>query len=226
MTLDALPAATSQADIRVAVFDRRRLVADGFAALLAQSNRVQIVGVGTSAHAVARLLESTPVDVMVVGIASPDLKATARLLDRIPDERRTEGPRLVGIVSGDQDVADVIGGPQVTVITTRTDPDTLQDVVISEAPGDVATIPPLVVWPPPPSERPVGTQHPDLTPREREVLRGIENGLSTNEIAVELGIAPNTVRTHAQRLMSKLSVHSRVQAAAIAAVEDHSPLVG
>ena len=58
------------------------------------------------------------------------------------------------------------------------------------------------------------------------MLRGIENGLSTNEIAMSLGIAPNTVRTHAQRLMSKLSVHSRVQAAAIAAVEDRSPLAG
>jgi DNA-binding NarL/FixJ family response regulator len=226
MTLDVLAAATSQADVRVAVFDRRRLVADGFAALLAQSDRVQIVGVGTSAHAVARVLESTPVDVVVVGIASPDLRSTARLLDRIPDERRNDGPRLVGIVSGDQDIADVIGGPQVTVITTRTDPDTLHDVVVSETPGEVATIPPLVVWPPTPPERPVGTPHSELTPREREVLRGIENGLSTSEIAVELGIAPNTVRTHAQRLMSKLSVHSRVQAAAIAAVEDRSPLAG
>lgn len=226
MTLDTLRVPTGRADIRVAVFDRRPLVADGFAALLAQSSRVEIVGVGTSAHAVARLLESTPVDVVVVGIASPDLKATARMLDRLPDDQWADGPRMVGIVSGDQDVADVIGGPQVTVITTRTDPDTLQEVVTSDTPGDVATIPPMVVWPPSPPDRPVGAQHPDLTPREHEVLRGIENGKSTNEIAVELGIAPNTVRTHAQRLMSKLSVHSRVQAAAIAAVEDRSTLAG
>jgi DNA-binding NarL/FixJ family response regulator len=226
MTLDAQLVATEHEGIRVAVFDRRPLVADGFAALLAQSAGVDIVGVGTSAHDIARLLDSTPVDVVVVGIAAPDVKATARFLGRIPEDRWADGPRLVGIVSGDQDIADVIGGPQVTVITTRTDPDTLQDVVISATPGGVGTIPSLVVWPPAASERQVGAQHPDLTPREQEVLRGIENGLSTNEIALRLGIAPNTVRTHAQRLMSKLSVHSRVQAAAIAAVEDHSTLAG
>ena len=140
MTLDARPLATERVGIKVAVFDRRPLVADGFAALLGQSSSVEIVGVGTSPRAVARLLESTPVDVVVVGIASPDVKVTVRLLGWIPADRWVDGPRLVGIVSGEQDVADVIGGPKVTVITTRTDPDTLHEVVISATPGGVGTI--------------------------------------------------------------------------------------
>ncbi len=226
MTLDTLPAATAEAGIRVAVFDRRPLVADGFAALLAHDSKVEIVGVGTSVHAAARLLASIPVDVVVVGIGSPDVKATARILDRIPEEQWAEGPRLVGIVSGDQDVADIIGCPQVAIITTRTDTDTFHDVVVSALPGGVVTIPPMVIWPPAEPERPTVTLHPELTPREREVLRDIESGLSTDEIAEDLGITPNTVRTHAQRLMSKLSVHSRVQAAALAAGEDGPTAAG
>lgn len=225
MTLDA-PLRTERTDIRVAVFDRRPLVADGFAALLAQSDSVQVVGVGTSTHAMAEMFRSIPIDVVVVGIDASDVKTTARLLDRIPDDRLADGPRLVGIVSGNQDVADVISARYVTVITTQTDPDTLQDVVISGAPGEVGTIPSMVIWPPTAPDRQLGPPHSGLTPRERDVLRGIENGLSTSEIADVLGIAPNTVRTHAQRLMAKLSVHSRVQAAALAGVEDRSALAG
>lgn len=226
MTLDTLHAATAKAGIRVAVFDRRPLVADGFAALLAQDGRVEIAGVGTSAHAAARLLASTPVDVVVVGIGSTDVKATARILDRIPEEQWAEGPRLVGIVSGDQDVADIIGSPQVAIITTRTGTETLYEVVASPVPGGVVTIPPVAIWPPAEPDGPAVPSHPDLTPREREVLRDIESGLSTSEIAEDLGITPNTVRTHAQRLMSKLSVHSRVQAAALAAGGDGPDLAG
>lgn len=61
-----------------------------------------------------------------------------------------------------------------------------------------------------------------LTVREREVLRGIESGMSTREIAADLGITVNTARTHAQRLLSKLGVHSRLRAAAISADGPHA----
>jgi DNA-binding NarL/FixJ family response regulator len=55
-----------------------------------------------------------------------------------------------------------------------------------------------------------------LTPRERQVLYMLADGLSQNEIAAELVISPKTVGTHLQRILSKLEVHSRAQAVAIA----------
>jgi two-component system nitrate/nitrite response regulator NarL len=56
-----------------------------------------------------------------------------------------------------------------------------------------------------------------LTDREREVLRRIVDGESTKEIARGLVIARSTARTHAQNVLVKLGVHSRLQAAAIVA---------
>jgi DNA-binding CsgD family transcriptional regulator len=53
-----------------------------------------------------------------------------------------------------------------------------------------------------------------LTEREREVLRRIARGESTKEIARGLTIAQSTVRTHAQNVLTKLDVRSRVEAAA------------
>jgi DNA-binding NarL/FixJ family response regulator len=55
-----------------------------------------------------------------------------------------------------------------------------------------------------------------LTPRERDVLRCIVDGLSRNETANRLYLSPNTVRTHVQHVLRKLGVHSSLTAAAVA----------
>ncbi|MBT8132635.1 MAG: response regulator transcription factor [Gammaproteobacteria bacterium] len=47
-----------------------------------------------------------------------------------------------------------------------------------------------------------------LTVREREVLRMISNGMSTKQIASELGVSPKTVSTHREHMMNKLDIHS------------------
>jgi len=54
-----------------------------------------------------------------------------------------------------------------------------------------------------------------LTPREREVLQHLVNGSERAEIAARLFLSPNTVRTHTQNLLGKLSVHSVLEAVAV-----------
>ena len=56
----------------------------------------------------------------------------------------------------------------------------------------------------------------ELTPRERQVLDGIANGLSNREIAQRLGVREKTVKTHAGHLYAKLGVERRTQAALLA----------
>jgi RNA polymerase sigma factor (sigma-70 family) len=63
-------------------------------------------------------------------------------------------------------------------------------------------------------ERANGPAPNSLTPREREVLNLLAEGLSQDQIAERLVISPKTVATHIQRILAKLDVHSR--AAAIA----------
>ena len=55
-----------------------------------------------------------------------------------------------------------------------------------------------------------------LTGREREVLTLLVRGATSGQIARELAVSDNTVRTHMQNIFAKLGVRSRVQAAAIA----------
>jgi two-component system nitrate/nitrite response regulator NarL len=55
-----------------------------------------------------------------------------------------------------------------------------------------------------------------LTPREREVLTRLVNGQSTDRIATGMGVGLNTARTHIQSVLTKLGVHSRVEACSFA----------
>jgi len=55
-----------------------------------------------------------------------------------------------------------------------------------------------------------------LTPREKEVLTALSRGANTGDIARELSVSPNTVRTHAQSILIKLQAHSRLEAVAYA----------
>jgi PAS domain S-box-containing protein len=65
-------------------------------------------------------------------------------------------------------------------------------------------------------EEPERAPHPDLTPRQAEVLRLLEHGRSTEQIAGELHLSIETVRNHIRAVLRKLNAHSRLEAVALA----------
>ena len=62
--------------------------------------------------------------------------------------------------------------------------------------------------------------HPHLTPRQVEVLRLLEQGRSTAQMAGELHLSVETVRNHIAALLHALGVHSRIEAVAVARGND------
>jgi PAS domain S-box-containing protein len=58
--------------------------------------------------------------------------------------------------------------------------------------------------------------HPALTPRQTEILRELQRGRSTRQIAQELHLSPDTVRNHVRHVLKALGVHSRLEAVAVA----------
>jgi PAS domain S-box-containing protein len=63
--------------------------------------------------------------------------------------------------------------------------------------------------------------HPHLTPRQIEVLRLLEQGRSTDQIAVGLHISVETVRNHVRAILRTLGVHSRLEAVALVRQGEH-----
>jgi len=51
-----------------------------------------------------------------------------------------------------------------------------------------------------------------LTPREHDILQRLASGQSNKELARELDISPNTIKTHLARLYEKLEVRNRIEA--------------
>jgi two-component system nitrate/nitrite response regulator NarL len=91
----------------------------------------------------------------------------------------------------------------------------LVSVLLRVAAGEVVTDLPVPAAPPP--------EHADahrlagyLTPRERDTLAMIVDGLGTAAIAARLGVSAATVRTYVQAVLTKLGVHSRLEAASFA----------
>lgn len=66
------------------------------------------------------------------------------------------------------------------------------------------------------SEETESVRHPRLTPRQAEVLRLLEQGSSTAQIANHLHLSQETVRNHVRNLLRALGVNSRLQAVAAA----------
>lgn len=66
-----------------------------------------------------------------------------------------------------------------------------------------------------PMSEPVGALAA-LTPRQSEILRLLEHGRSTNQIAEELHLSRETVRNHIRHILQALGVHSRLEAVALA----------
>ena len=58
--------------------------------------------------------------------------------------------------------------------------------------------------------------HPNLTPRQSEILQLLERGHSTDQIAAELHLSIETVRNHIRAILRALGAHSRLEAVAVA----------
>jgi len=70
---------------------------------------------------------------------------------------------------------------------------------------------------------PARTPLDELTPQERVVLAMLQEGLSTAEVVSRMGIGNSTVRSHIQAILTKLGVHSRLQAVAMASHGQYGP---
>lgn len=209
--------------IRVVIADDHELAREGLCALLERSGRFEVVGEAASGEEALRLCaEHQPqlalLDIRYVGGDIDGLEAAQRLSEDAP------GIAIVMLTmheSADYLRATIAAGARGFLAKDASREDVLKalDQVLA---GGVAFPPALMRRAMSEATRfPALAALDRLTPREREVLDALADGGTNKEIAIALGISPGTVKAHVERLIGKLGVRDRTQAA-IRAVEHRS----
>ena len=216
--------AQSQPQVRILVVDDHTLFRRGLTALLAQYPQLAVVGdAGDAGEALRRAQELQP-DLILLDNHLPGVNG----VDALPALREAVPGVRVLMLTVSEDASDLAAALRAGAsgyLLKTIDGDALvaavaramrgESVVAEEMTGKLvaafrdAAAPPAAV-------APMTLRVAQLSPREREILRGIARGASNKEIGRELGIAETTGQIHVQHVLRKLDVASRVQAAVIA----------
>jgi DNA-binding NarL/FixJ family response regulator len=207
--------------MRLLLADDQALVRGGFRMILEAQDDLEVVAEAEDgAQAVALTRELQP-DVVLMDVRMPILDGIAAT-ERIVGEEMPS--RVLVLTTFDQDeiVYQAMKAGASGFLLKSAPPAKLVDAVRTVAGGDALLAPTVTrrlveqfVRRPPPGQT-VPPELAELTDREREVLQLIARGLSNNEIAAELVISEATVKTHVNRLFSKLDLRDRVQAVVLA----------
>ncbi|MGW3954940.1 response regulator [Streptomyces sp. NPDC004752] len=213
---------TGTGPIRVLIADDQQMVRQGFSVLLNTQPDIEVVAQAVDGlDAVAKVGEAAP-DVVLMDIRMPELggiEATRRIT--------VENPNIKVLVLTtfdlDEYVYEALRAGASGFLLKDASADKLAEAVRVVAAGDALLAPGvtrrLIVE----FSRLRGTRRAplkqrvgDLTERETEVLALIAQGLSNAEIAEHLVVAEQTVKTHVSRILVKLGLRDRTQAAVFA----------
>jgi DNA-binding NarL/FixJ family response regulator len=208
--------------IRVLIVDDQAMVREGFGALLAAQPDISVVGTaGDGADGVEMARRLGP-DVVLMDVRMPvldGLEATRRLVGAAGS-----GPRVLILTTFDLDdyVYEALRAGASGFLLKDAPAADLVAAVRVVAAGEALLAPSVTrrliaefaARPRPAAARPISLGA--LTPRETEVLRLIARGRSNTEIAADLVVAEQTVKTHVGRILAKLDLRDRAQAVVLA----------
>jgi DNA-binding NarL/FixJ family response regulator len=209
--------------IRALVADDQQIVREGFSALLATQPDIDVVAAAADGAEAVRLSREHTPDVVLMDVRMPvmdGIQAT-RELCRGGDE---PVPRILILTTFDLDeyVYDALQAGASGFLLKDVRAEALFDAVRVVAAGDALLAP--VITRRLIAEfarlRPRRELRPDeltgLTPREREILGLLAEGLSNHEIAERLVLSDETVKTHVSHVLRKLGLRDRAQAVVVA----------
>lgn len=205
----------AMAPIRILIADDHTVVRSGLRLLLNAQADLEVVGeAGTGEETVERALDLRP-DIVLLDIAMPGLNgldAARRIRQQAPEVR------IIVLTMYDDEayLRQFLEAGAAGYVLKRAADTELTDAIRAVHRGEPFVYPSLMrrlidsylQQPPPPAARRDGEE---LSPREKEVLRLVALGYTSQQIADELCISVNTVETHRAHIMEKLGLRGRAQ---------------
>ncbi|MFJ6212630.1 response regulator transcription factor [Streptomyces sp. NPDC092296] len=209
--------------VRLVVADDHRLLAEALAAAL-QLRGHRVLAVGTPVGAAVELVAGRRPEVCLLGVARPGEPGAFDPVRRIRRERPEVPVVVMGPVVDLRGVAAAFAAGVSGYVRSDERIEVVERGLTRARAGEASVAPEvlraafeqLMEPEPEPDDEAVRLRRL-LTAREVQVLLRIAEGEDTRAIAVGMGIAPSTARTHVQRVLVKMGARTRLEAAAVAA---------
>jgi len=204
--------------IRVMLVDDHQMVVQGLSRILGEHSDIEVVATaGNVEDAVASARMHRP-DVVLMDYELPDGNGV-QAAERIRGDRPDTKVVMVTSYTDESVLISAIEAGCSGYVTKHKVVEEVVDAVRAANAGEALISPAMLARLLPklrPSKRGLGS---DLTAREIEVLKLLAEGISNQAIADKLVISVHTVRHHVQNIITKLDVHSKLEAVATAAKE-------
>jgi DNA-binding NarL/FixJ family response regulator/class 3 adenylate cyclase len=209
--------------IRVVIADDQRLLRTGFRVILDAEPDITVVGDAADGYAAVDVVARRRPDVVLMDIRMPELDGLAAAERILADPQNATAVVMLTTFDASEYVFKALRIGATGFLLKDTPSDRLLDAVRVAAAGEALIAPRItrrLIADFARASRPAGDELPpalaELTAREIEVLRLVAQGLSNAEIAAELVLGENTIKTHVGRLLGKLQLRDRVQAVVLA----------
>ncbi len=220
------------ATIRILVVDDHTLFRRGLMALLSREPQFEVVGDAADAGEALRRAQELQPDLILLDNHLPGVRG----VDALPSLREAAPSSrvlMLTVSEDEQDLADALKAGAAGYLLKTIEGDALAAAIRRVMAGEsvlaqemtsklvaafqgASNVTRSATAPASAAPQASSPLLDSLSPRERDILRGIARGASNKEIGRELGIAETTVKIHVQHVLRKLDVSSRVQAAVLA----------
>ncbi len=208
--------------IRVLLADDQALIRAGFKALLSAEPDIDVISEATDGNQALRMVKREKPDVVLMDIRMPNLDGIAATREIAADPTLSKVRVLIlTTFESDEYVVDGLRAGASGFLVKDTEPAELIHAVRTINTAEALLSPRItrrliaqaLARPSRPADPP---ELRELTPREREVMSLVAEGLSNDEIAERLVVSPATAKTHVSRTMIKLGARDRAQLVVIA----------
>lgn len=199
-------------EIKVLLVDDHPVVRKGIRNMLSNAVGIGVVGEANSGAEGIKLAKQISPDVVLLDMELPDISGNQVILEL----KSIQSPAIILALSAYADKEYIIGAlanGASGYLTKEEVPENIIEAIRGVARGEQGWVSRqvaahLATWVQQEKE-----ENKQLTPREVEVLRGVVDGKTNQEIAFNLGISEKTVEKHLDGIFTKLNVSSRVEAA-------------
>ena len=199
---------------RVVIVDDHDMVREGLSIFLRTFSDMQLSGEASSGEDAIRICDAASPDVLLMDLVMPGIggvEAIRQIHEKHP------GIKIIALSSFEEEplVKAALRSGVTSYLLKNISANRLVEAIRSSLSGLATFAPEIALSLTKRASGRLKEDHFDLTPREKDIARLLEQGFTNHQISAELGISLNTAKNHVANILQKMGVRNRTQAATL-----------